>query len=78
MKNRGFISRQDGLIIKGIALIMMFFHHFFTFPETYTNVISYGEWENIFLFLQQPFKLCVGMFAFLTGYFYFFQFQQEL
>ena len=68
MFNEG-ITKREGLIIKGIALIMMFFHHFFTFTEFYIDVISYPMLEQVFVFLQQPFKICVSVFAFLTGFF---------
>lgn len=71
MFNEG-ITKREGLIIKGIALIMMFFHHFFTFTEFYIDVISYPMLEQVFVFLQQPFKICVSVFAFLTGFFYYF------
>ena len=59
-------------ILKGIAVIFMFVHHMFTFPRWYIDSISYPELKDFASFFCSPFKLCVGMFAFLTGYSYFF------
>lgn len=57
-------------LIKGIALIMMFVHHFFTFPEWWVESISYPVIENYGRIFRMPFGLCVSVFCFLTGYFY--------
>lgn len=49
---------------------MMFIHHFYTFPAYWIEGISYPLLEKITPYLCKPFKLCVPIFAFLTGYFY--------
>ncbi len=59
-------------ILKGIAVIFMFVHHMFTFPRWYIDSISYSELKEFAAFFCSPFKVCVGIFAFLTGYGYFF------
>lgn len=62
------ISFSASQSIKGIALIMMVFHHAFAFPSWFVDA-SYAEP------MLQPtalgFKLCVCIFAFLTGWTYY-------
>ena len=67
-----FFSKYETSFVKGIALIMMFFHHFFTFPERWIEGINYLIMSVLSPYLCQPSKLCVPVFSFLTGYFYFF------
>ena len=67
-----YFNRQATAVIKGIALIMMFLHHFFTFPEWWVADVSYPLLAKTALILRQPFKMCVPVFCFLTGYFYYF------
>ena len=64
--------------IKGVALICMFIHHFFTFPEWYISGISYPELEGFAEFFCEPMKICVPTFAFLTGYVYSFAKKKSL
>ncbi len=71
MDRKPFIEKTDTNYIKGIALILMFIHHFFTFPQWREGVITYSL-DPVFSYLNSSFKLCVPIFAFLTGYFYFF------
>lgn len=63
-------DRDTTLFIKGIALIFMFIHHLFTFPKWYVDGISYPELAGFASYFCLPFKLCVPIFAFLTGYSY--------
>lgn len=69
MKNR-YTDRDTTAAIKGIALIFMFLHHFFTFPGFYVEGISYPYLADFANDFCVPLKLCVPVFAFLTGYFY--------
>ena len=66
-----YIPKNITNVIKGVAILLMLFHHFFTFPDWYTGTITYG-FENVLYFLCGPTRICVGIFCFLTGYFYFF------
>lgn len=72
MESVPFISKNTTKSIKGIALIMMFIHHLFTFPDYWIEGVYY-PWlilhSNGFNLSS---KLCVSIFCFLTGYFYFF------
>lgn len=65
-------------VLKGTAVIFMFVHHMFTFPRWYIDAISYPELKEFASFFCSPFKLCVGIFAFLTGYGYFFKKDKNL
>ena len=67
-----FFNRDTTSIIKGIALIMMFVHHFFTFPAWWGEGISYPLIEKVSRYFCAPLKLCVPIFCFITGYFYYF------
>lgn len=73
-----YMDRRTVSAIKAIALVLMFVHHFFTFPEYYISGISYPALEPLIRFLRTPTRLCVGIFAFLTGYFYHVSRQQTL
>ena len=71
MKN-SYFSRETTGALKGIALILMFVHHFFTFPGWITCGVEYPwiqEFTNQFC---APTDICVCLFAFLTGYLFFF------
>lgn len=70
--SENFIDKRYTNIIKGVALIFMFVHHFYTFPD---RIICGAEYEHIdafALWFHDALKICVSVFAFLTGYFYFF------
>lgn len=56
--------------IKGLALICMFVHHFFTFPDFLIDSIVYPGLQAFADDFCEPMKICVPVFAFLTGYFY--------
>lgn len=68
--------------IKGVALIFMLFHHFFGFPQWYVDGVSYADCNilgmNIAYWVQTACKICVPMFAFLTGWGYFFAKEKTL
>lgn len=67
-----FIEKEATNYIKGIALVFMFIHHFFTFPEWYIKGISYDYLAEFAFFMCSPLQICVPIFAFLTGYFYYY------
>lgn len=72
MREKSYLSYDTSAVMKGIALIFMFIHHFFTFPNWYVEGISYPELAFLADHFCMPFKICVSVFAFLTGYFYYF------
>ena len=68
---KGYFDRTISDAIKGVALILMFIHHFFTFPNWYIEGISFPLLRPFVSGLCGPTKICVSVFAFLTGYFFF-------
>lgn len=64
------MDRDTTTAIKGIALICMFVHHFFTFPSFLIDSITYPGLQEFANDFCEPMKICVPVFAFLTGYFY--------
>ena len=73
-----FFDKSTTLVIKGIALIMMFIHHFFTFPSVWIDGTSYPLLEKLAPFLCSPTKLCVSIFCFLSGYCYYFSKEKSI
>lgn len=67
-----FFDKQTTSIIKGVALVMMFTHHFFTFPDWWLNGIDYPFLRSVASYFRAPLRLCVSIFCFLSGYFYFY------
>lgn len=66
-------SRTDTKVVKGIAIILMLYHHLFAFPDRIDSSLSYismfsidgntiSYWIGVFG------KLCVALFIFLAGY----------
>jgi len=75
---KSFLSRENSNAIKGVALISMFVHHFFTIPEWYVEGVSYPYLGAFAQYLYAPLKMCIPVFAFLTGYFYWFAARKNL
>ncbi len=73
-----YLARNTTDFVKGIALVFMFIHHFFTFPGYYIEGISYPCLSGFAEFFRAPFAICVPIFAFLTGYFYYFSKDKSL
>ena len=71
-QGKPYFDKETTDIVKGIALVMMFIHHFFMFPSWWIDGISYPLVAKVSSYLCTPTKLCVPVFCFLTGYFYFF------
>ena len=68
---KDYLDKTNTTAIKGIALICIFLHHFFTFPKYYIEGIAYPELSSFAKYFCLPLKICVPVFAFFTGYFYF-------
>ncbi len=65
-------------IIKAVALIMMFVHHFFMVPDWWLDGIFYPRIAKYAYIFFWPTKLCVPIFCFLTGYFFYFNRHKNL
>lgn len=66
-------SKNDTLVSKGIAIILMYFHHLFYFDDrivdgNYYNSIGNLWGERLEIFMGSFGKLCVCIFIFLSGY----------
>lgn len=65
------ISKDQSKIVQGLAILMMLYHHLFSTPEalgsTYNSLLKIGEC-NIELKMAWFFKICVGLYAFISGY----------
>ncbi len=63
-------SKNNTLALKGIAIIMMMFHHCFWNKSLYENFkISFFPLnETIVVNVSAMFKICVSIFVFITGY----------
>lgn len=72
LKKTNFINKTDTRLLKGIAIILMLVYHFFTFPEWYVNGIGYSYSVLLEKYLYGPTQWCVALFAFITGYVYYF------
>ena len=63
-------SKDDTLAIKGIAILMMIHFHGFSTENSFKNFdISFFPFsESAAVLVSNSFKVCVGMFALLSGY----------
>lgn len=70
-KHNHLLSKDQSLYIKGIAIILMFVHHLFTFPNRYpqgAEIISLFGNLNIEILAGSLGKYCVPVFLFMSGY----------
>lgn len=63
--NRPIFSKELSLAIKGVAILMMLAHHCFAFPDYWLDDFSVGAIPTA---VCDSFKICVALFAFITGY----------
>lgn len=61
-------TKNDSQIIKGIAILMMIFHHLFAFPERITIVYGNSFLKFFFIEIGDFSKICVALFCFISGY----------
>lgn len=68
MKNG--LTKNDSLSIKGIAVLMLLFHHLFMSTDRFEGyTISFAPFSQDFIVnVAFLFKVCVSIFAFLSGY----------
>ena len=65
MVSAPIFNKHVSQMIKGIALLMMLAHHCFAFPDYWLDGFSLGRIPSI---VCNNFKICVAVFAFITGY----------
>lgn len=64
--DKGITKRQSAML-QGIAILMMVYHHLFSYAESYESLLPFMQVETareIAWFC----KICVGIFAFVSGY----------
>lgn len=63
-------GKDASLKLKGIAIIMMLLHHYFRSAEAYTGytIATFPLKEQQLLNIATACKICVSIFAFITGY----------
>lgn len=63
-------DKNDSLVLKGIAILMMLFHHCFRDVSLYQSyTVSFFPFpEHIIVHLAYVSKICVSLFAFISGY----------
>ena len=62
-------QKEDSLMLKGVAILMMLWHHCFLAGrfEAY-SVIFWPLKESQVVNIAEFFKICVSLFAFISGY----------
>lgn len=74
MEKRTFLTKDETNFVKTIAIIFMLVHHFLGFPEWLENGININylpvkvKGIPLEIAIAGQFKICVAMFAFVTGY----------
>ncbi|MCR5502861.1 MAG: acyltransferase [Lachnospiraceae bacterium] len=65
------LSKEQSKMLQGLAILMMLYHHLFSTPEAlgipYRSLLVFGE-INAELRMAWFFKICVGIYAFVSGY----------
>lgn len=63
-------SKDDTSVAKGLAILMMMFHHCFLGPDRYEGfgVSFFPIGEKVTVMIAVTMKLCVGIFVFLSAY----------
>lgn len=70
LKNKIEFNKENTLTLKGIAILMMMFHHCFRIPTLFKDYkVSFFPFSQDFVVdISDFFKICVSIFAFITGY----------
>ena len=64
------LTKSDSLRLKGVAMLMMFFHHLYCQVSRFDGYeISFSPFgQDAVVDVAMFFKLCVSIFAFVSGY----------
>lgn len=70
MKKNHTLTKQDSAALKGIAILLMIFHHCFLDPSRFAgHIVSFAPFsQSAIVSLSYFSKICVGIFAFISGY----------
>lgn len=63
-------TTYDSMLVKGVAIILLMFHHCISMNQVEKHTMSFFPFESYHwpVMVCDSFKLCVGMFIFITGY----------
>ena len=64
------LTKEDSQTLKGLAIILMLFHHLFLNKERFINFSGayFPINENLLINISIACKICVSIFAFISGY----------
>ena len=67
------LKKEDSLLIYGISIFIMIYHHLFAIPEKLGSTNYYSILNNLFGGITEQrlawlFRLCVAFYAFISGY----------
>lgn len=65
MQTKEGITRQQSTMLQGAAILLMMFHHFFLSMDFCPFTVVHVDWVLKFAWFG---KICVGIFAFVSGY----------
>lgn len=70
INKKNAFSAMDSMALKGVAIIIMMFHHCFLNPERYEGyTVDFSPLGETFVGeISYIFKICVSLFAFVSGY----------
>ncbi len=61
------ITKQQSAVLQGVAILMMVYHHLFSYAETYDSLLPFITVDAVRK-IAWFCKICVGIFAFVSGY----------
>lgn len=63
-------TTYDSMLVKGVAIILLVFHHCISMNQVEKHTMNFFPFESYHwpVMVCDSFKLCVGMFIFITGY----------
>lgn len=80
-QNDSYLDKTSSKIVKGTAILIMLIHHIFGFEKwlindnTFSGLSILGN--NLLSFIGKNGRICVAMFAFITGYAYYISFNKN-
>ncbi|MCM1232538.1 MAG: hypothetical protein NC489_20635 [Ruminococcus flavefaciens] len=70
MNEDKIFSKNDSLICKGVAILLMLFHHMYTSVDRFEDyVINFKPFSQDFIVnIANYDKICVGIYVFISAY----------
>lgn len=65
MQTKEGITKEQSTMLQGVAILLMMFHHFFLSMDFCPFTVVHVDWVLKFAWFG---KICVGIFAFVSGY----------